>query len=364
MITILVIEDDNEIRQSIADLLELNDYNVLTAPNGEEGIRLAKQHVPDVILSDIMMPGIDGYEVLAQLKKNPATAIVPFIFLTAKSDTVSTRKGMGLGADDYLAKPFMPEELIATIEARVKKHTILRTQVEALRLSVAKTVPHEFLTPLNSILGFAEIIYHNAANQQELSPEELMTFSGIIRDSGNRLLRLVQNYILFSKLASETVTDTSQTESLLGAEGVIADTAWEIAKSHKRENDLQTDIASSTPSITGGDLSKIIVELIDNACKFSETGTPIQVTAHESDTMYVIAVTNKGRGLTAEQIAGIGPHVQFEREHYEQQGAGLGLAIVQLLSRKFGGRLEIESVYGSSFTAKILLPIAPPLFDL
>jgi DNA-binding response OmpR family regulator len=363
MITILVIEDDNEIRQSIADLLELNDYNVLIAANGEEGIRLAQQHVPDIILSDIMMPGIDGYEVLSQLKKNPATAIVPFIFLTAKSDIGSTRKGMGLGADDYLAKPFMPEELIASIEARVQKYTILRTQVEALRLSVAKTVPHEFLTPLNSILGFAEIIYHNAANQQALSSEELMTFAGIIRDSGNRLLRLVQNYILFSKLASDT-SEQQTPDSLIGAEAVIADTASEIIKIYQRDNDFHTDIDSSTPAITGGDLSKIIVELIDNACKFSESGTPIQLTAHENTDTYIITVTNKGRGLTPEQIAGIGPHVQFEREHYEQQGAGLGLAIVQLLCRKYAGRLEVESVYGSSLSAKVLLPIVPPLLGL
>jgi len=119
--TILIIEDNEDIRESTMEILELADYSVLTADNGKLGVELATKHKPDLILCDIMMPELDGYGVLYLLNKTPDTAAIPFIFLTAKAERVDMRKGMEMGADDYLTKPFDDVELLNAIESRLQK---------------------------------------------------------------------------------------------------------------------------------------------------------------------------------------------------------------------------------------------------
>lgn len=126
MKTILLIEDDRALRENTAELLELSNYKVLTAPNGKIGIAIAKENLPDVIISDIMMPEVDGYGVLKELSNDEQTKNIPFIFLSAITEHKSVRKGMDLGADDYLTKPFEEEDLMSAIESRLAKAELLR----------------------------------------------------------------------------------------------------------------------------------------------------------------------------------------------------------------------------------------------
>src|ERR1035437_7618106 len=121
MKTILLIEDNFEVRENTAEILELEHYTVLTAVNGIQGVRLAISEKPDLIICDIMMPELDGYGVLHMLSKNIDTASIPFIFLTAKAEKADHRKGMTMGADDYLTKPFDDMELLSAVEIRLKK---------------------------------------------------------------------------------------------------------------------------------------------------------------------------------------------------------------------------------------------------
>lgn len=128
MKTVLFIEDDNVVRETTAELLELNNYQVLTASNGIAGVALAKEKMPDIIVCDIMMPQLDGYGVLQELSLDTQTKHIPFIFLSAKTEHSDVRKGMNLGADDYLTKPFEEAELISAIKSRIAKYEILEEQ--------------------------------------------------------------------------------------------------------------------------------------------------------------------------------------------------------------------------------------------
>jgi CRP-like cAMP-binding protein len=129
MKTILFIEDNNEIRENTAEILELAGYKVLTAENGKVGVAHAVEHKPDLIVCDIMMPILDGYGVIHMLQKNPITQNIPFIFLTAKAERTEMRKGMELGADDYITKPFTGTELLSAIESRLKKTELIRAEL-------------------------------------------------------------------------------------------------------------------------------------------------------------------------------------------------------------------------------------------
>lgn len=125
---VLYIEDDIVLRENTAELLELSGFNVITAPNGKLGVEKAKKDLPDIIVCDIMMLGMDGYEVLKILSKNDHTKFIPFIFLSAKTERQDIRKGMNLGADDYITKPFTEEELVSAINSRIAKVDILKDQ--------------------------------------------------------------------------------------------------------------------------------------------------------------------------------------------------------------------------------------------
>lgn len=126
MKTILLIEDDRDMRENTAEILELANYHVIRAENGKRGVEIARLSPPDLVLCDIMMPELDGFGVLHLLGRDPATAEVPFIFLTAKAERSDVRKGMELGADDYLTKPFEESELLNAIEGRIKRSDLFR----------------------------------------------------------------------------------------------------------------------------------------------------------------------------------------------------------------------------------------------
>ena len=128
MIKILLIEDNKDIRENTAEILKLAQYNVITAKNGKEGVELTLKEKPDLIICDIMMPVLDGHGVLHLLSKNEETSSIPFIFLTAKTERSDFRKGMEMGADDYLTKPFDDVELLNAIESRLKKKEILKKE--------------------------------------------------------------------------------------------------------------------------------------------------------------------------------------------------------------------------------------------
>lgn len=125
---IVLIEDNADVRETTADILELASYEVITAESGKLGIEKATEHQPDLIICDIMMPGLDGYGVLHILSKKPETASIPFIFLTAKAEKDDVRKGMNLGADDYLTKPFEEMELLNAVESRLRKNEVLKKE--------------------------------------------------------------------------------------------------------------------------------------------------------------------------------------------------------------------------------------------
>ena len=155
---LLLIEDDVTVRENTAELLELSNYEVITASNGKLGIEKAQQHLPDIIVCDIMMPETDGYGVLEALSKDPKTLNIPFIFLSAKTEHKDIRKGMDLGADDYLTKPFEEEELLSAIESRLAKVAILKSYIKEEPVS-QKEEKLKDLDDLREIFSKHELLY-------------------------------------------------------------------------------------------------------------------------------------------------------------------------------------------------------------
>jgi DNA-binding LytR/AlgR family response regulator len=148
MYKLLIIEDEDDIRENIREIFEINAFEVYTATNGTEGIKLAAKHIPDLILCDIMMPFLDGYEVKKALSEKKQTSSIPFIFLTAKADILSVREGMDLGADDYIVKPIKAKELVSTVNKRMKRIGELKST--AVEESIEQKLTLDDKIPINT----------------------------------------------------------------------------------------------------------------------------------------------------------------------------------------------------------------------
>ncbi len=358
---ILVIEDDEPIRNITTKLLTVHGYQTAAANDGLTGLQRAREYLPELIICDLMMPNLDGYAVLEMLRKDPITASVPFIIMTAKNDRAAMRRGMELGADDYLTKPITSSELIATVKARLEKQAVMaqisQKKLDDLRERIMLALPHEVRTPLNTILGFSDLLTTNSATMDH---SQLVDVGQRINRSAWRLWRLVENYLVYAQIelmkSNEESIRALQQNCTGNVKIMIEDQAVQRAHKVGRRADLMLNVDDvNAVRISENHLQKIISELIDNAFKFSPSGTPVEVRAQALDHQYNIRITDHGRGMTPEQIANIGAYMQFERRMYEQQGTGLGLVIAKDLTGLYGGKLAIESVPNKQTSVTVAL---------
>lgn len=357
---ILVIDDEESYRQVITITLQMIGYEIIEATNGLDGLAAAKMHHPDMILCDINMPKMDGIELLNTLKNEQEFAGIPFVFLTGNAGPGDMRKGMQLGADDYLTKPFTAEELINAIEVRLaKKKTIQKyfeSQFDDIKSNITLALPHEFRTPLNGILGFSQILI----DEDHISEEEVKQIGRMINRSGKRLHHLLENMVLFGQLQlwlhDENKTAELRRDQAIKIGDIITSMAEHEMKKHDRPGAIHISVAETSVQISGHFLKKILEEILDNSLKFSSAASVITISCERKDQEVCLVIHDSGRGMSDEQLHKISGFQQFERGYYEQQGAGLGLAVTKLLIDIHGGDLTIESEKNKGTTVCITLP--------
>lgn len=362
---ILVIEDDSGIREGICQILETEGFMVESAPDGNSGVEKAISLQPDIILCDVVMPGMDGYEVISRLRENTLTDTIPFVFLTGKSEPDDIRRGMNLGADDYLYKPFSADELLSAIQLRLKKNEALRQRSEmrmnALRDSIGFSMPHELNTPLAAILGFAETIKSDHAL---LSHDDISEMAGYIIDSAARLRETIKKFLMFTHLQILAENDEEK-QRLRGrtcpiSKGTIESMVKSCSKKYIREKDLSVEADSAEIALQYDYLLMMITELTDNAFKFSRPGQKVLITGRKDEDIYHLTIRDSGIGMSAEQIASVGAFVQFNRSRQEQQGSGLGLASVHLCADIFAAGISISPAEKQGLNVTLNLKISPP----
>ena len=366
---ILVVEDAQSLRKDILEMLGFEGYDAIGAENGLVGVEKARQEMPDLVVCDIMMPGLDGFGVLEELRRDPVTATIPFIFLTARTDRVDIRQGMGLGADDYLTKPFTASELLTTVHARLEKRDIIEQiteqKMDDLRGNIILALPHELRTPLNVILGFSDLLVSDAEVMDAVRISEMARH---INSSAFRLFRLIENFLVYAQ--TELIkTDSRQLEALrtgylMYPRAAIVHHCEQKTAAHDRETDLSLAVDDTKAiGISEEYLKKIIEELLDNAIKFSEPGTPIEVRAWPADDRYLVRVSDRGRGMAPNQWESLGAYMQFDRRIYEQQGIGLGLIIAKRLTELHNGSIRFESTLGVGTSVTISMPLRADIID-
>lgn len=361
MSSILVIDDEDLFRESTAQALRRRGFDTLEAGSGREGAELARHHLPDLVLCDVNMEQMNGYQTLESLRREPATASIPFILMTGMGDTEAMRKGMDMGADDYLPKPFTAAQLLNAIDARLRKRELFRQSAEKkladLRANLTLALPHEFVTPLNGIFGLAQLL---ASEAQTLSPKEVAEYGRDILLCAERLQRTVQNFLLYGQLEIQAADPKAR--SALRAQRtdhcgcLIESRARRAATAANRGADLQLEVVDGTVAMVTDLFARLVDEIVGNAFKFSQPGQPVKVSSSGTAEGFGVAVQDRGVGMTAEQIASVSAYTQFDRRRHEQQGAGLGLAIVKRLAELHGGEFKIQGEPGKGTTVQVRLP--------
>jgi two-component system, sensor histidine kinase and response regulator len=359
METVLIIEDDSLLREEIAQWLRLENFDVHVAATGTQGLALAQALKPALAISDITMPGMDGYALLAEIRARPETAAMPFIFLTARAERGDIRQGMALGATDYITKPFTSQELLTAVRTNLHKradvNATANADLEQLLQHLTRTLPHELRTPLHGIIGFADLIVHDA----ELAPEEVSEAAQFIGASAARLQHLVENYLNYvhlQTLAADGEAGFAQSHCSTDVAAIVAAACREVADAAHRSDELRLDLVAGQVAVQPEDLHKIVVEIAGNAFKFSLPGQPVTVSGTPDVHRYWLTIGDRGRGMTPRQARSIGAFTQFDREIYEQQGAGLGAAIAARIATLYGGTFDIESTPGTGTQVRIGLP--------
>lgn len=349
--TILVIDDDPSILLGLSATIRRHGYLVVTATNGTEGLEKAREVLPDLILSDVMMPPPDGFEMRRRMSADPALASIPFIFLTARSGVEDRVSGIRDGADDYIVKPFVTEELMARIEAvfrrvrqeqervREEMRRIAAQDMDNLRNEILQNYHHELRTPLANIVMPLEL----AAGNKFSDPEEQSRFLRTALSNVDRLESLIGDLILLSNLDHGNLNTIRQR---IDIDNHI------LARARKRLERYAAQRLEFVPVISPGgaitaprqELTQALIHLLDNAFKFSPEGGRVE--------LHIQPGSNGGATfLVKDYGSGVPPEMRekvFERyfqvssgDNREYEGMGVGLFIARSVFNALGGSVTL-----------------------
>jgi signal transduction histidine kinase len=369
--TILYAEDNADLRQHVRELLA-PAYNVFLAVDGRDALQRTREYRPDLVLSDVMMPGLGGRELLRELRADPSLHDIPVLFLTARAGTDAMVESLDSGADDYLQKPFNEAELLARVRNVMRAHARER-ELKQLnhRLETATrhkseflaNMSHELRTPLNAIIGFTRIVQRRT---RDYIPEKQAENLEKVLISGEHLLALINDILDLSKIEAGRIEVQPSRFQLPPVLDLCVETVEPLIKGERLR--LSKRIESDLPALLTDQerLKQILINLLSNAVKFTEGGsvtvTARHVPADNGDTgdgQVAIAVADTGIGIPAEKH-------ELIFEEFRQvdnsttraySGTGLGLSISRRLARLMGGEITVASIPGRGSTFTVTLPV-------
>jgi two-component system sensor histidine kinase/response regulator len=365
--TVLVVDDTPDNLALMSTLLK-GQYKVKVANSGEKALKMVAAHPPDLILLDVMMPGMDGREVLQHLKENPRTANVPVIFLTSNDQECDEELGLNLGAVDYITKPFS----IPITLARIRNHMRLKLQTDQLaamavesdrlrdeaqratcaREDVVAVVAHDLRTPLTTILMTARFLEGPARDDPFLAPAKL---GGRIFRAASRMEALIKDLLDLAAIDAGQLAVDQQPIKVqpLAAEAIEMMLPLATGKDLRLSASLEN--ADVLLSCDRGRVLQVFANLIGNAVKFTLSGGEITVLGRVDNAAYRFTVQDSGPGIAADQL----PHI-FDRywqgRSTDRRGVGLGLSIAAGIVTMHGGRIWASSELGKGSSFHFTLP--------
>ncbi|MFZ2643878.1 MAG: hybrid sensor histidine kinase/response regulator [Verrucomicrobiia bacterium] len=366
--SILVVDDTPENLQLLNGMLKSHGYKARPVPSGEMALRAAKSDPPDIILLDINMPEMNGYEVCRHLKSDPALAAIPVIFISALNETMDKVKAFGLGGVDYVTKPFQFEEIHARVETHLKLRQLQKElerqnrqlkesydrlrELETLRDNLVHLVVHDLRSPLALMAGYVDLIKVKIAAKLNASE---VGYIDVIGKHTAKLLDMVTTLLDVSRMEAGEMPLNRQACDL-------AAVAKEVTDSHsvlvgRRQLSIESQSEPLSVHADKDILQRVISNLIGNAIKFTPDGGHIRLTISRKDSMARVAVTDTGPGVPAEYHTRIFEKFGQVDKEARRHSTGLGLTFCKLAVEAHGGSIGIESEVGKGSTFWFALPL-------
>jgi len=352
--TVLVIEDDDAVRQTLQDMLELNGFTVIATTNGLDGYAAAKQAAPAVILTDIEMPGMTGFELLKKLRADQDLRTLPVIVLSAKADRMAMRQGMELGASDFITKPFTEDEVIHSIAARLEKKELI-DELDAF----AHTVAHDLKNPLATLNGRLDLTGMMLGTADEATTRHHLEEA---TKAANRLNVIIEELLILAGVRRQAIVPVALDMAACAAEAV--DRLEALLKSHQAVVKLP-----DTWPVAYGHAPWVIevwVNFISNAAKYGGTNPVITLGGGPGQDGASARFWVRDNGLGLDAAAQTLMFIPFTRiSSVRAKGHGLGLSIVRRIIEKLGGKVGVDSQPGAGacfwFELPTSAPVVPPV---
>ncbi len=367
---VLVVDDNDAFRGGVAELLAAAGFRVVTANGAEHALKHLAQQTPDLIICDVMMPGMDGYQLHEAVQSSELWCRIPFLFLTTQGNLNDVRRGKALGCDDYLIKPIDPEDLLAVVRGKLvaatKRQEAKQHEIGQFRKRVINTLSHEFRTPLVAIHTGAELLLHQPEVQEVAKVRKLIE---AIYRGGNRLERLVSDFM--------TLQQINNYDSQQIVERLRSQSDFQVITNLAIENFVQTYSScdgNEVPQVRFEDSGKelwirvlepqvvdTIERLLSNAYKFGGKQNAIEISLRYDQHHAQLRIRDSGPGMTEDGAKeACDPFVQIDRDKLEQQGCGLGLTIAKHYAQLNGGSLTFENHADGGLIVTLSFPLLDP----
>ncbi len=358
--TVLVVDDDQTLLASLVDILRLSGYHVLVATDGSQGLEVLEDQTSDLIVSDIAMPVMDGYQFYEAVRSNPEWTRIPFIFLTARGDQKDIRLGYSLGADQYLTKPFEPEDLLVAIESRLRRATEVQAaatkEVAQTREQLAALFKSELQAPLNSMYGHISMLEEG----HRFMTDDVM--DRVLRNARNGteyLIKVVEDMMLLAQIDGGLIKLEVERYRKPTPLGPLLENVANELRPRADAKEISITYAPANFSVLGmpSYVQAILTRLIENAIKFGPHSGHVEVKAEQKGDAVAIVVQDDGNGLEPELLANLfDPRARIDSEGSGIQHVGLGLAIAKGLVAAHGGDIQVENLPGKGVTFTVALP--------
>jgi len=362
---IIIVDDDRETREMLKMALELEGYEVSQAANGLRLISTLHVDRPDLILLDVMMPGIDGWETCRRLKANERTAGIPVIFVTAKDQTDDVVAGFEAGGVDYVAKPFEPVELAARVrsalftkrlqdELRASNEELIK--VERSRQELIGMLGHDIRNLANSVVAFLQLV---GMGQLDPSRPEFAELLGLSESNVSEMLRMVNALLDVYKLEEGRLEAVPQAIRL---EDLARKSISQVKPEARAKNiTVTSEVGDATVFVDDGLVVRVLTNLLANAVKHTPSGGKVRVEAHKADEgtdFVLVRVSDTGPGITNEDAPNVFDRFYQGGNGRSRGGTGLGLAFCRLAVALHGGTIRVANPGQPGAMIDLTLPAA------
>ncbi|MBI4249285.1 MAG: response regulator [Elusimicrobia bacterium] len=347
---LLIVDDESDIRESLHATLSMTGYQVLTAASGEEGLAKAQKDIPDLIILDVMLPHMSGFDVCRKLKSSPATKHIPVILLTALQDVEDKVQGLEAGADDFIPKPFTSQELLARVRAFLRTK-YLRDELEAsykklkelesLRDSLTNMIVHDIRSPLTSILGNMSFIIDELRNGADV-PENAKKLLETAALNYRHLMNLIDTFLEVYRMENQQLPLKKTKVSLVK----IIETCLSILEPDRRKKEIVFEtVFPKEPEPVLLDkkyIQRLLINLLSNSLKFTPRGGKITVAVKtlSAGGQVEVVIEDTGVGIPEENLEKI--FQKFFQGKPGRRGQGLGLTFCRMAVEAHGGKIWAE----------------------